>query len=102
MNKARLIRLVLVVAVLVLAAAPLYAPFTEKSFLYYSDSGYTIQVGEEDRPGPNCPNDEYNAWGDLTAPYRKIIVYDGCNYAQPSEIQCSYHDETGWHIVSCP
>ncbi len=102
MKKTALARAILIGILAMLMTATAYAYQIGVMSIYYSDSGFTNEVGREWIPGVCCPEYEYSSDGNVGTTYRIVVTYDYCGWEQENAWNCQSYYNGSWHLVQCP
>jgi hypothetical protein len=94
------ISLVFIVA-LTFAATTAHADLWSRLYQYYSDSTFTIQIGEVFVVGTHCPDDQGYSWG-TTCDYRKLTIIQECGTTSGDGSICSHYVNGQWQTINCP
>ena len=95
------IRVALAFVLLALAGTSALAGGSVKTN-WYSDSSFSVIVGERYIPADDCPpGDVYWESGYMTS-YRKFLVYPECDQAGTPTITCQAFLNNSWTTVLCP
>lgn len=97
----RVVASLLFIVALTFAATTAHAYVFNRLFQYYSDSTFTILVGEVFEVGTHCPDDNGFSWG-TTCNYRKLTIFDECGTTSGGGSICSHFVDGQWQTITCP